>query len=362
MHHVITNVRDITELISLNKKLQTEIDRADLYQSQLMKESSDENIVCNSQAFSSILNIARKISRMDSTVLILGETGVGKEIVAQYIHKHSMRDDKPYIKINCGAIPQNLLESELFGYVPGAFTGASAKGKSGMFELADTGTLFLDEIGELPINLQSALLRVLQDHEVTRVGGQKSKKVDVRIVAATNQNLEEMIEEGTFRSDLYYRLNVVSINIPPLRERKDDIPKLAEKTLENLNQKYGVHKVMSPHFIRHLLRGDWPGNVRELRNFIEKQFVLSDETILDAPVTSSFAAKQTPSIEEENSSSPSIETPLPTYAQARETMERDLIRRAMEQGGSTYKAAALLDMSQPTFFRKYKEHFPDGIE
>lgn len=160
-----------------------------------------------------------------------------------------------------------------------------------MFELADTGTLFLDEIGELPINLQSALLRVLQDHEVTRVGGQKSKKVDVRIVAATNQNLEEMIEEGTFRSDLYYRLNVVSINIPPLRERKDDIPKLAEKTLENLNQKYGVHKVMSPHFIRHLLRGDWPGNVRELRNFIEKQFVLSDETILDAPVTSSFCSQ-----------------------------------------------------------------------
>lgn len=308
VHHVITNVRDITELISLNKKLQAEIDRADLYQSQLMKESSDENIVCNSQEFSSILNIARKISRMDSTVLILGETGVGKEIVAQYIHKHSMRDDKPYIKINCGAIPQNLLE------------------------------------------------------EVTRVGGQKSKKVDVRIVAATNQNLEEMIEEGTFRSDLYYRLNVVSINIPPLRERKDDIPKLAEKTLENLNQKYGVHKVMSPHFIRHLLRGDWPGNVRELRNFIEKQFVLSDETILDAPVTSSFAAKQTPSTEEENSSLPSIETPLPTYAQARETMERDLIKRAMKQGGSTYKAAALLDMSQPTFFRKYKEHFPDGIE
>lgn len=345
----------------MNKKLQAEIDRADLYQSQLMKESSDENIVCNSQEFSSILNIARKISRMDSTVLILGETGVGKEIVAQYIHKHSMRDDKPYIKINCGAIPQNLLESELFGYVPGAFTGASAKGKSGMFELADTGTLFLDEIGELPINLQSALLRVLQDHEVTRVGGQKSKKVDVRIVAATNQNLEEMIEEGTFRSDLYYRLNVVSINIPPLRERKDDIPKLAEKTLDDLNQKYGVQKVMSQHFIQHLLRCDWPGNIRELKNFIEKQFVLSDENILDAPVGSSYVAEQ-----KEELLPPAAETAapeaLPTYAQAKESMERDLIRRAMEQGGSTYKAAALLDMSQPTFFRKYKELFPDGIE
>lgn len=361
VHHVITNVRDITELISLNKKLQAEMKRAELYQSQLMEKSSDKNIVCSSPEFSSVLSIAQKISRMDSTVLILGETGVGKEIVAQYIHKHSMRENKPYIKINCGAIPQNLLESELFGYVPGAFTGASPKGKPGMFELADTGTLFLDEIGELPINLQSALLRVLQDREVTRVGGQKSKKVDVRIVTATNRDLEQMIEDGTFRSDLYYRLNVVSIQIPPLRERRKDIPQLAEKTLDDLNQKYGVQKVMSQHFIQHLLRCDWPGNIRELKNFIEKQFVLSDENILDAPVGSSYTAEQ----KEEPlppAAEPAAPEVLPTYAQAKETMERDLIRRAMEQGGSTYKAAALLDMSQPTFFRKYKELFPNGIE
>lgn len=361
VHHVITNVRDITELIDLNKRLQAETDRADLYQSQLMQKSSDKNIVCGSQEFSEVLSIAQKISRMDSTILILGETGVGKEIVAQYIHKHSPRDGKPYIKINCGAIPQNLLESELFGYVPGAFTGASAKGKPGMFELADTGTLFLDEIGELPVNLQSALLRVLQDREVTRVGGQKSKKVDVRIVAATNRDLEEMIEEGTFRSDLYYRLNVVSINIPPLRDRKGDIPQLAEKTLEDLNQKYGIHKVMSQQFIQHLLRCDWPGNIRELKNFIEKQFVLSDDDILDAPLTPTFAEKQKNSDAKVMAAEPFSDN-LPTYARAKETMERDLIRRAMEQGGSTYKAAALLDMSQPTFFRKYKELFPDGIQ
>lgn len=360
VHHVITNVRDITELISLNKKLQTEMERAELYQSQLMQKSSDKNIVCRSQEFSSVLNIAQKISRMDSTVLVLGETGVGKEIVAQYIHKHSMRDGKPYIKINCGAIPQNLLESELFGYVPGAFTGANAKGKPGMFELADTGTLFLDEIGELPINLQSALLRVLQDREVTRVGGQKSKKVDVRIIAATNRDLEEMIEEGTFRQDLYYRLNVISINIPPLRKRKKDIPQLAEKTLDDLNQKYGVNKVLSQHFVQHLLRQDWPGNIRELKNYIEKQFVLTEENILDAPVLPSYQEqKETLIIADAEASVPEA---LPTYAQAKEAMERDLIRRAMEQGGSTYKAAALLDMSQPTFFRKYKELFPDGIQ
>ncbi len=362
VRNVITNVRDITEIISLNKKLQVETDRADLYKSQLMQESSHENIVCNSNEFSAVLAMAEKISRMDSTVLILGETGVGKEVVAQYIHKHSMRDGKPYIKINCGAIPQNLLESELFGYVPGAFTGASAKGKPGMFELADTGTLFLDEIGELPINLQSALLRVLQDREVTRVGGQKSKKVDVRIVAATNRNLKEMIEEGTFRSDLYYRLNVVSINIPPLRDRRDDIPDLAEKSLQDLNRKYGAHKIMTPHFIQHLQHHDWPGNIRELKNFIEKQFVFADDNILDAPFAPEFTVKQEFHNSEMKTSNILASDTLPTYAEAKKNMEKELIQRAMRQGGSTYKAAALLDMSQPTFFRKYKELFPDGIE
>lgn len=173
--YIITNVRDVTELINLNTKLQAESSRANLYQEIILQKAADSNIAYGSREFENVLNISRKISKMDSTVLILGETGVGKEIIAQYIHKNSLRHDKPYIKINCGAIPANLLESELFGYVPGAFTGASNKGKPGLFELADTGTLFLDEIGELPINLQSSLLRVLQDGEVTRVGGSKEQ-------------------------------------------------------------------------------------------------------------------------------------------------------------------------------------------
>ena len=176
VRHVITNVRDITELITLNNKLQAEINRADLYQKQLLNESSDKNIVYGSREFENVLNIAKKISKMDSTVLVLGETGVGKEIIAQYIHKQSNRSNKPYIKINCGAIPQNLLEPNCSDTFPGAFTGASSKGKLGLFELADTGTLFLDEIGELPINLQAALLRVLQDGEVTRIGGSKEQE------------------------------------------------------------------------------------------------------------------------------------------------------------------------------------------
>lgn len=360
VQHVITNVRDITELITLNNQLQAESRRADIYQQQILAESSDENIVYGSLEFETVLNISRKISRMDSTVLILGETGVGKEIIAQYIHKSSNRSNKPYIKINCGAIPQNLLESELFGYVPGAFTGASTKGKPGLFELADTGTLFLDEIGELPINLQASLLRALQDGEVIRVGGTKSKKVDVRIIAATNRDLEKMINEGLFRSDLYYRLNVISINIPPLRERKADIPYLAEKTISDLNKKYHADKVLSPNFIQLLMRKDWPGNIRELKNYIEKQFVLSDESIIDKPLQQSYDSNLHQSDSHIYSSNSSSD--LPTYAEAKKAMEKDLFTRALKKGKSTYKAAEILGMSQSTFFRRYKELFPDGLK
>lgn len=358
VRHVITNVRDITELVNLNTKLAAESSRADLYQEQILRKAADENIAYGSREFENVLNLCSKVSKMDSTVLILGETGVGKEIVAQYIHKHSPRKSKPYIKINCGAIPQNLLESELFGYVSGAFTGANAKGKPGRFELADTGTLFLDEIGELPLNLQASLLRVLQDSEITRIGDSKSKKVDVRIITATNRNLESMIQDGSFRSDLYYRLNVVSINIPPLRERKLDIPPLAEKTIQDLNRKYNTKKSLSSGFVRLLTEHSWPGNIRELKNFIEKQFVLSDSDVIDAAVSPNISVETGKNTMMPKESSEKSSSKLPTYEEARSTMERDLFKRAMEQGKSTYKAAALLGMSQSTFFRKYKEVFP----
>lgn len=360
VRHVITNVRDITELVNLNTKLAAESSRADLYQEEILRKAADENIAYGSQEFENVLNLCSKVSKMDSTVLILGETGVGKEIVAQYIHKHSPRKSKPYIKINCGAIPQNLLESELFGYVSGAFTGANAKGKPGRFELADTGTLFLDEIGELPLNLQASLLRVLQDSEITRIGDSKSKKVDVRIITATNRNLESMIQDGLFRSDLYYRLNVVSINIPPLRERKLDIPPLAEKTIQDLNRKYKTQKSLSPDFVRLLMEHSWPGNIRELKNFIEKQFVLSDSDAIDATIAPNITAEPAKNTAGSKESTEQADE-LPTYAEARSAMERDLFKRAMEKGKSTYKAAALLGMSQSTFFRKYKELFPKEV-
>lgn len=360
VQNVITNVRDVTELAALNNKLENARSRAKLYQEQLMMESADENIVCASDQFKGILSISSKVSKMDSTVLVLGETGVGKEIVAQHIHKNSARSDKPYIKINCGAIPATLLESELFGYAPGAFTGASSKGKPGRFELADTGTLFLDEIGELPLELQSSLLRVLQDGEVTRVGASSSKKIDVRIITATNRDLEVMIDEGTFRSDLYYRLNVVAINIPPLRERKADIPPLAEKTILELNKKYKTNKSLTPEFIDALMLSDWPGNIRELKNFIEKQYVLSDDNLLSLnhPMEPHTYAPSKENVNDDNNQDDLI----PTYNEAKSAMERELFTRAMNVGGSTYKAASILRMSQSTFFRKFKELFPDGLD
>ena len=244
---VVTNVRDISEIISLEKKERLAKEIISRYQKQIFDTATMKNIICESSNTISVFNFAAKVAPKDSTVLLTGETGVGKEVVAKYIHYNSLRKDNNYIKINCGAIPENLLESELFGYVGGAFTGADPNGKPGLFELADNGTLFLDEIGELPLNLQSSLLRVLQDGEVTRVGSTKTKKVAVRLIAATNRNLKKMIQEKTFREDLYYRLNVISINIPPLRERRDDIPPLAELFIKQLNKKYHTQKKCPRH-------------------------------------------------------------------------------------------------------------------
>lgn len=349
---VITNVRDITELINLEKRLLISNEMTNLYQKELFKEAAEENIVCRSKKFTETIKLAKRVSSKDSTVLILGETGTGKEIVARYIHLNSNRKNKHYIKINCGSIPANLLESELFGYVPGAFTGAHPKGKVGMFELAHEGTLFLDEIGEMPIDLQSSLLRVLQDGEVIRVGDTKSRKVDVRIIAATNRNLEEMIANGTFRSDLFYRLNVVSIYVPPLRERLDDIPALAEHFIERLNEKYNEGKVITSNFIDQLLKMDWPGNIREMSNFVEKQYVISDDVIMDTIIN---FQPGTPT-SDKNTSGITVNGIMPLNDAVKE-VESILVGRAMKKCRTTYKAAELLKVSQPTFFRKYKEYF-----
>ena len=223
------------------------------------------------------VRMARRYSHVDSNVLIMGETGTGKELFAHSIHQESSRSGEPFVALNCAALPENLLESELFGYEPGAFSGASKNGKVGLFELAHRGTIFLDEIGELPISLQAKLLRVLQEKEIRRVGSDRVKPIDVRVISATNINIEKQIEEGQFRSDLYYRINLLDLVIPPLRERKEDVQELVDFYLTQFacEMKRRIPRV-SKGAARMLMEYDWPGNVRELRNICEKLIVLSD--------------------------------------------------------------------------------------
>jgi PAS domain S-box-containing protein len=244
---VVTNVRDITELNELQGKLEHLEGLSRFYQEELnsLKLQNSRNCVFQSKIMQDLLTLVVHIASVDSTVLIQGESGVGKEVIADILYANSIRKDGPFIKINCGAIPPNLLESELFGYEPGAFTGASKKGKAGMFELASGGMLFLDEIGDLPLDLQVKLLRVIQDMTVTRVGGTQSIKIDVRIIAGTNRPLQDMIAKHLFRKDLYYRLNVVPISVPPLRERREDIPVLCKHFLELFNNKHNMKKSIS---------------------------------------------------------------------------------------------------------------------
>lgn len=345
---VVTSVRDISDLISLEKKNSLSKEIISLYKKRYFDKDA---FVCESPNTVSVFNFAHKVASKDSTVLLTGETGVGKEVVAQYIHNHSERKNKNYIKINCGAIPANLLESELFGYVGGAFTGADPKGKHGVFELADQGTLFLDEIGELQLDLQSTLLRVLQNGEVTRVGSTQSQKVDVRIIAATNRNLQQMVADGTFREDLYYRLNVISIDIPPLRERQEDIPALAELFIEKLNRKYHIEKQVTESFLLELMTMQWPGNIRELSNFVERQYIMHDSDIISS-VTN--YENNIPDDTMSNTDNFNLDSVL-------SSVEAQMIKVALKKCKNTSEAAKILGISQPTFSRKYNKYKDRGL-
>ena len=240
--------------------------------------SNDEpDIVGKSKAVQDIMQIVHKVAPFKSTVLVSGESGTGKELFARSIHVLSPRKDKPFIVVNCGAIPQNLLESELFGHMKGAYTGAHTS-KEGLFERANTGTLFLDEIGELPLDLQVKILRAIQEEEILRVGGRQPIKLDLRIIAATNKSLDKEVEEGRFRQDLYYRLNVVSIEIPPLRDRPEDIKELTDYFMKKFSEELGRNvRRISSGSLAMLKNYDWPGNIRELENAVEQTVVLMDE-------------------------------------------------------------------------------------
>lgn len=283
---ILTSCMDISKV----ERTQNELDYIKRTNEFLVRELSihssngeeDNLIVSHSKVMEELKYLARRIAIVDSTVLIEGESGVGKGVFSQYIHNKSLRKQGPFIKINCATFPENLIESELFGYEPGAFTGASKQGKVGLIELSNKGTLFLDEIAELPISLQAKLLTVLQDKEISRIGSNQSIKVDTRIIAATNQNLKSLVKEGKFRLDLYYRLNVVLINIPPLRQRKDDIIPLSLMFLDNIKKKYKLNLEMSPNAMKTLIFHDWPGNVRELENEIERAAVTCQGNIINA--------------------------------------------------------------------------------
>lgn len=278
LSRIVTNCRDITELNNLQNQLQKTKERYEAELSHLRSlQIQDIGIIFRSRLMMQVIELAKKVANVDTTVLITGESGTGKELIAKLIHKQGKGVSKAFIKINCAAIPEQLLESELFGYVGGAFTGANKEGKPGLFELAHNGTLFLDELGEMPLLLQAKLLRAIQEKEVVRVGSTKAIEVNVKIMAATNRNLEKMVREGTFREDLYYRLMVVPIHLPPLRERKEDITLLVKFFVEKLNRRFDFNRRISSQLIDKLTEYSWPGNVRELENIIERMMIISAE-------------------------------------------------------------------------------------
>ncbi len=350
---VVTNVRDMTEQYDLQEKYRQSEALTQKYFSEIefarKQVLASADLIAVDRRMLEVLALVDRVAALDTTVLLLGDTGVGKEKIAKYIYKNSTRRDERFITINCGAIPENLIESELFGYEKGAFTGAGRDGKLGLFEAADKGTIFLDEIGELPLDMQVKLLRVLQEQQVTRVGGCEPIPVDVRVLAATNRDLEQMVREQTFRQDLYYRLNVVPITIPSLRERRDDILPFVKSFLAQLNKKYNLHKRFTPASLQAMLEYEWPGNVRELKNVVERVVIMSRDEIIqvsDLP----FQSKWTPAMP-----APDVDQPVDLRALV-EQFEYQFICRAYERCGNVRDAAASLGMDPSTFVRKRKRY------
>ncbi len=314
--------------------------------------SPDSDIIANSTPMRSVMMLTKRLASVNSTVLITGESGVGKGMIAKMLHEAGNRCEKPFVTVNCGAIPENLIESELFGYVAGAFTGSRAEGKQGLFEVAQNGTIFLDEISELPLNLQVKLLRVIQEREITPVGGIKPIPVNVRIVSATNKNLMVLVREGKFREDLYYRLNVVPINVPPLRDRPEDILPLIQTNLAKYNENLHENKTMSSEVLTVLLKYQWPGNIRELQNIIERLIITTNEDVITEENLPIF-------IKQEAETNANTNTDL-SLAAAMAKVEKDILQEALSNYKSTRAMAKVLQVSQPTIVRKLHKYGLSG--
>ncbi|MED1467651.1 sigma-54 interaction domain-containing protein [Bacillus salipaludis] len=343
---IINISKDITE----TKKLSSDVSRLqmelDWYKQELQKRTrlNENNINFKSPAMQKSVVLAHHVADLPVTVLLLGETGVGKNFMAKLIHNHSKNKDKPFVSINCGAIPENLLESELFGYEKGAFSGASKEGKKGLFEFSKNGTIFLDEIGDMPLSLQVKLLHVLDDKKVRRIGGSASYDVKARVIAATNKNLKELVEQGKFREDLYYRLNVVPIKIPALRERKEDLLLLIQLFLDQFNSKYGITKWLSEEALKLLYKYAYPGNIRELENMMERLVINTIGNTIDKQDVAEVLEPTINDLHEE----------IIPLKEAVEQLEKKLLRSAFKKYQTTRKVAEVLQVDQSTIVKKAK--------
>jgi len=346
---VISFSRDLTDFLNLKEQYELQEQEIRRYAAEI-ENLREKNInipgyIAHSKIMKNISEMVDRVAGFDANIVLEGESGVGKTMYAKLIHSKSQRSQGPFIEIDCGSIPENLLESELFGYEKGAFTGASQSGKIGLIQLADKGTLFFDEIGELPLNLQMKLLKVIQEKKITRVGGTKVIDVDFRLIAATNRNLRKMVAEHRFREDLYYRLNVISITIPSLRERTDDIFSFAMYFLNTFNQKYHLHKTLAPEVIDALNRYSWPGNIRELENLVERMILTTAEDRIGSDSLPEHLRTPGCSGLECNS--------LPD---ALDALERQLIVCAYQKHHTTTGVARELGISQPTAVRKIQKY------
>jgi len=349
---VVCNVRDISELIKLRNEVETTKNLSNKYSHELFQlrqqQMDNSGVVSTSKAMKRVIELALKTAPFDNTVLIQGDSGTGKEVMAKFIHQQSFRREAPFIKVNCAAIPATLVESELFGYAKGSFTGANHQGKPGMFELAQGGTILLDEIGEVPLEVQAKLLRVLQEKEVFPIGAKEPVKLDVRILASTNRNLSDQVQKGKFREDLFYRLNVIPITIPPLKERKEDIPGFVYYFLEKHNKRYKKQKTIPLEVVDIFSNYAWPGNVRELENLIEYLFIIStgDEIGLEHLPPRLVTAGL--NLDEVNA--PGQLQLIVDY------VEKQVISSSLRNHGSIRKAAAALGVNPSTLVRKIQKY------
>jgi TyrR family helix-turn-helix protein len=350
---VVMSVYDSnTDLI--NQRLQLEKNELDMKRD--FCSETNGGVKYFSESMVKLMKYADKIVDVDSTVLISGESGTGKSLLANYIHCNGSRKDAPFVSINCAAIPEDLLESELFGYEKGAFTGANNKGKKGLLELADGGVLFLDEIGELSFKLQAKILHVIQERKFMSVGGRKNIEVDIRIIAATNKDLFQLVKDGDFREDLYWRLNVIELKIPPLRDRIDDIIGLLEHFSKKLNKKLSLNKSFSSEAYEAMISYDWPGNVRQLENFIERSFIISDKDQVQKHELPKNILGSSEEVSPVISEKENLDEQFLSYDDAMNNYERSLVSAMYEKYPSTRKLAKAMGITQSKAARLIKKH------